>query len=281
MHNAVKGMLADYACESGDDYLKALREILQEVVLLGLREGGFFDRAAFFGGTALRVLHGLQRSCDSLDFCLRKPDPSFQVMKYADSVAAQLSRFGLSAEMCREGSAGVMVKGVIRKLMQDIGAPDAVVEGFHYRKVIRIPINVDTAPAAAFLTDEKFLQRPVPFPVPAVSLPDAFAMKIHTLLSDRATANGVDWFDFEWFVISCPEVRLDNLEARLRSSGDFCDETAQLTLDRVQTGLLNKVKALDIVKAKQEAAPFVSNPAAFKDWSREYLFELIGDLEAV
>lgn len=273
-------MLRDYACESGEEYTKALVEVLQEVALLGLRESGFLDRAAFYGGTALRVLHGLDRLCESLDFCLLGPDPDFSLASFAEPLKSRMAAFGFDCELKGVRTGGAVLQGNHRALLQSIEAPEPVVSGIHYRKLMKVPINVDTSPATGFITEDKFLLRPVPFPVPAVSLPDAFAWRIHSLLTGDRKGSGLEWFDFAWFVISFPEVRLAQLEARLRSSG-YYSEAAPLPLDRVQMGLLNMIKALDIHRAKREAAGLVSHPSVLEDWSREYFIELIGDLEAV
>lgn len=280
MHNAVEGMLRDYACESVDEFNNALVEILQEVALLGLRDSGFLTGASLFGATALRVLHGLDRRCESLDFTLLEPDPGFTLTSYADPLRSRMAAFGFDCELKGGRTGDVVLQGNHRSLLQSIDAPDAVVSATHYRKLLKIPVNVDTAPVTCFITEDRFLQRPVPFPVPVVALPDAFAWKLHSLLAGGRSGSGLDWFDFAWYVISFPEVRLGQLEAKLRSTGDYTDP-APLPLDRVQFGLLDIVKTLDIQQAKREAASLLNHPSVLDDWSLEYFAELIGDIEAV
>ena len=46
MHDAIRSMLDRYECQSRDDYVNALREILQDVALLGLWRSKFFEHAA-------------------------------------------------------------------------------------------------------------------------------------------------------------------------------------------------------------------------------------------
>ncbi len=75
MNPAIEQMIERYACQTRDDYVSALREILQQIALLGLWRGKFFEHAAFYGGTALRVLYGLDRYSEDLDFSLLKSDP--------------------------------------------------------------------------------------------------------------------------------------------------------------------------------------------------------------
>jgi len=73
MHEAIAAMLSKYECRAHNDYINALREILQEIALLGLWRGKFFEKAAFYGGTALRVLYGLDRFSENMDFSLLEP----------------------------------------------------------------------------------------------------------------------------------------------------------------------------------------------------------------
>ena len=49
-----------------------IREVLQNLTLYGLSTTGFLERAAFYGGTALRLFHGLDRFSEDLDFSLNR-----------------------------------------------------------------------------------------------------------------------------------------------------------------------------------------------------------------
>jgi len=73
MNDAITRMLDRYECQSVEDYVRALREIMQEIALLGLWRSKFFEKAAFYGGTALRILYGMDRFSEDLDFSLLKP----------------------------------------------------------------------------------------------------------------------------------------------------------------------------------------------------------------
>jgi len=65
---------------------QALREIMQEVALAGLHRGNFFEKAAFYGGTALRIFYGLDRFSEDLDFSLLEVNPSFSLEPYLDEI---------------------------------------------------------------------------------------------------------------------------------------------------------------------------------------------------
>ncbi len=94
LHPAIAKMLEKYDLSTADKTYEALREILQEIVLLGLSRAGFFDYALFYGGTALRILHGLDRFSEDLDFSLITPDENFDLSQYEDAVIEALHAFG-------------------------------------------------------------------------------------------------------------------------------------------------------------------------------------------
>ena len=90
MNDTIKYMLDDYNCSSTAEYINALREIIQELALLGLWRSKFFEHAAFYGGTALRMLYGLNRYSEDLDFSLLTPNPGFSLEKYGNSLTKEM-----------------------------------------------------------------------------------------------------------------------------------------------------------------------------------------------
>lgn len=94
MHSAIKTMLSKYKCHSEQDYINALKEIFQEIALLGLWRSKFYEKAAFYGGTALRILYGLDRFSEDLDFTLLQPDNHFDLSIYNQAIADELNSFG-------------------------------------------------------------------------------------------------------------------------------------------------------------------------------------------
>ena len=74
----IEQMLQKYAVATDQDATHAMREAMQEISLAGLHRGGFFDKAAFYGGTCLRIFYGLPRFSEDLDFSLLRPDQNFK-----------------------------------------------------------------------------------------------------------------------------------------------------------------------------------------------------------
>ena len=101
MHEAIARMLSKYECQGLNDHINGLREILQEVSLLGLWRSKFFEKAAFYGGTALRVIYGLDRFSEDMDFSLLEPSNRFDIARYTEYLAREIKAFGFDVRVER------------------------------------------------------------------------------------------------------------------------------------------------------------------------------------
>ena len=99
MNEAIARMLARYDCRRVEDSVRALREILHEIALLGLWRGKFFEKAAFYGGTALRILYGMDRYSEDLDFSLLRPLSDFDMARYSDALQKEIRSFGFDVTL--------------------------------------------------------------------------------------------------------------------------------------------------------------------------------------
>jgi predicted nucleotidyltransferase component of viral defense system len=288
MNEAVAQLLSRYQPETAPDYRQALREILQDVALLGLWRSNFFDRAAFYGGTALRILHGLDRFSEDLDFSLLEPDPDFDLSRYTASLEREVSAFGFDVtcevKAGRESRAvrSAFLKADTVKELLTIEARPEVISAIPSGQLIKIKLEVDTNPPPGFETEMRFLLQPVPFAVRTYSLPDLFAGKMHALLYRkwRNRVKGRDWYDFVWFAGHHPELRLSHLEQRMRQSGDWTEADA-LTGDALRQLLENAIQTLNTEAARREVEPFVRDPVVLQVWSREFFRDVAGRIVLV
>jgi len=283
VNEAVAQLVSRYQPETSQDYRQALREILQDVALLGLWRSNFFDRTAFYGGTALRILHGLDRFSEDLDFSLLAPDPGFDLSRYTASLEREVRAFGFDVT-CEAKSVGerravrsAFLKADTVKELLTIKARPEVIAGIPRGQLIKIKLEVDTDPPPGFETEVRFLLQPIPFSVRSYSLPDLFAGKMHALLYRRwgNRVKGRDWYDLVWFAGNHPELRLSHLEQRMRQSGDW-GETGVLTGDALLQLLDDAIEPLDVEGARREVEPFVRHPAALQVWSREFFRDVAG-----
>ncbi|MBN1270324.1 MAG: nucleotidyl transferase AbiEii/AbiGii toxin family protein [Kiritimatiellae bacterium] len=286
MNDAIREMLARYACRTRDDYIHALREILQELALLGLWRSKFFEHAAFYGGTALRVLYGLDRYSEDLDFSLLKPDPGFSLAGYGEALRREMMSFGFDVAFeHRKRTTAIesafLKTNTVRQLVVVEAEPD-LLEGAHARQVLKIKLEVDTDPPGGFETESRYVLQPVPFAVRAYSLPDLLAGKMHAVLFRKwkTRVKGRDWYDLVWYAARHPSLHLRHLESRMRQSGDF-EGPQPLDRDGLMKRLQDAVEQLDVEKARREVEPFLRNPESLTLWSKPFFRQVIERIETV
>lgn len=282
MHDAIRSMLDRYECQSRDDYVNALREILQDVALLGLWRSKFFEHAAFYGGTALRVLYGLDRYSEDLDFSLLKPDKSFSLKAYGDALLREISSFGFHVgfESRRKTQASAIESAFLKtntyRQLIVIEAAQELLRDLHPAKNLKIRLEVDINPPGGFKTETQYVLQPIPFSVRVYCLPDLFAGKLHAILCRKwkTRVKGRDWYDLVWYAGRYPEVRIRHLESRMRQSGDYLGDEP-LTPDRLQHLLRQAVDELDVEQARREVAPFIVDQRALDVWSQDFFRQII------
>jgi hypothetical protein len=240
-----------------------LAERLQEAALLGLQRRGWFHRCAFYGGTALRILHGLPRYSEDLDFTLLQPDPSFDLETGIQGLQEELVSMGVE---CRVESRlkniptaieSAFIKANTLKLLLHFTPmqPTAVV---HPQQLTQVKLEVDTDPPEIFHPTLALVGGPVPFSVTTLPLPVMMAGKVHAALCRawQKRVKGRDWYDLIWYVGKGVPLKLSALAARLRQTGHL-DATAQLDERTVKHFLLEKSASLDWANAVADVAPFL------------------------
>ena len=288
MREAVAQMFAKYDCQRVEDTTRALREILQELALLGLWRAKFFEKAAFYGGTALRILYGLDRFSEDLDFSLLQPMPDFELERYSSALERELAAFGFEVRVEQKGKAvetavqSAFLKADTANELLVIQPGDHILRQIPAGQVIRIKIEVDTDPPPGFATENRFLLLPIPFSVRSYRLPDLFAGKMHAVLCRRwkNRVKGRDWYDLVWYCAHHPELHLAHLEERMRQSGHW-EGAKNLGPDDFQALIAEAIGRLDVDQARGEVLPFVRNPEALEVWSREFFLDVVRRVRCV
>jgi len=283
--NIIEQMLSKYEIESEDELTNALKEVYQEIALLGLYRGGFFQKAVFYGGTALRIIHGLDRFSEDLDFSLLKKDPTFDIEVYFPYVIDEFEALGIKMTLRKKSksqesdieSAFLKNDTSIHTLDIEIDDLSNILNGVHSGKKLKIKFEVDTNPPLKFQTTAHTLLLPTTFNVIAMTLPNLYAGKLHALLfrNWKTRVKGRDWYDFEWYVKRGIKVNLEHLQERMVDSGNFNREDT-LTQEKLKELMKEKIDTLDIDKAKQEVQVFIKERAVLDFWSRDY-FKLLTD----
>jgi len=289
LHPAIGKMLEKYDLTTADKTYEALREILQEIVLLGLYRAGFFDHAVFYGGTALRILYGLDRFSEDLDFSLLKVDKNFDLGRYEKSIVETLKTFGFEVNIQLKNQEGVIksafLKGNTAQHLLNIKAPDDVIAKYGQGRLVKIKFEVDTEPPLDFKSEKKTQLLPAPFMINTMTLPSLFAGKIHAILCRNWSSRpkGRDWYDLVWYIANGYSLDFTHLSARLKQSCDWQTKEGvifdkKITKEFVVELLKNRIDALDIQSAKRDIEPFISDSLVLDIWSREFFLEVIKKL---
>jgi len=285
-HPAIEKMLEKYDLSTADKTYEALREILQEIVLLGLSRAGFFDHAVFYGGTALRILYGLDRFSEDLDFSLLAPDENFDLSVYENTVIEALHSFGFEVTIQIKNSDGTIksafLKGNTSQHLLNIEAPEDIVKTFGQGRLVKIKFEVDTQPPLDFESEKKTLLVPSPFTINTMTIPSLFSGKMHAILCRNWSSRpkGRDWYDLVWYIANGYALDMKHLKARLQQNCAW-QENQGLTIDNevdenyIMELLKKRISDLDITAAKKDVEVFLSDKRVLDIWSRDFFIEII------
>jgi len=276
----IKEWLNSYQPKNQDEARDVLREIMQEIALSGLYRAGFFEKAAFYGGTALRIFYGLERFSEDLDFSLLKPEPDFSLDKYQEAILTEFSSLGMKVSIQEKekkvknniNSAFLKSETVWRELTLEGIIPQS---GLDKIANIKIKLEVDIAPPLGFDTEENLLLKPFSFYVKCLTLPNLFAGKMHALLFRKWGTNvkGRDWYDMEWYIKKGITLNLNHFLQRAIDSGDWTKET--ISKEEFQQLLFEKIEAVEMKYIKADIRRFIKNEKDIEIWTTKYFNDLV------
>jgi predicted nucleotidyltransferase component of viral defense system len=291
-HPALIKMLEKYDLSNSNSSYDALREILQEIVLLGLYDAGFFKHAAFYGGTALRILHNLPRFSEDLDFSLLEQNPNFNLLPYEEAIIDTLKAFGfdVTIEIKEKNNssaiASAFVKGNTIEHLININAPKDITDKIHRDQAVKIKLEVDTNPPLEFETQNLIRLTPRPFSITAMTLPSLYAGKMHAILCRAWSTRpkGRDWYDLVWYIANDVELDVKHLKSRLSQSCKYLEENDikipnELIKQTIKDLLLQRIETLDVVKAKSDVQPFIRDIREIELWSKEFFIAIIENIK--
>ncbi len=269
MSEVFEQMLSRYDLSSTDARRNALFEVAQQVALAGLQRGGFFEKAAFYGGTCLRIFHGLHRFSDDLDFSLLAPDDMFDLKDYFPALITEFNNLGREVTITKKDKKNV--GRVESAFLKD--TTDVYNLSFQTERSIKIKIEVDTNPPVGFETEQKLLMQPYSFMTRCFTLPDLFAGKMHALIFRQwgQRVKGRDWYDFEWYIRNGVPLNFNHFKERAREFNGL-----DISKQDFISMLKDRLKSADITLVKKDVLPFLQFPDETNIWSNEY-FCLLAD----
>lgn len=266
-NNLYEQMLSAYDMTTEQQQRNAIFEANQQVILAGLADGGFFNHAAFYGGTCLRIFHGLQRFSEDMDFSLLAPEEDFEFTQYFQPIIDKFAMVGRDVEIRKKDKKHFgKVESAFLKDNTDVY--DVT---FQTEKPVKIKIEVDKQPPMGFTTEQKLLLLPQSFMTRCFTLPDLFAGKMHALVY-RAWKNrvkGRDWYDFEWYIRNRVPLDFRHLKERAMQ---FNNE--KISKDSFLDKLKGRLATADIEQVKADVLPFIKRPQELEIWSNDYFLQL-------
>lgn len=276
----IKEWIAEYNPRNEEEILHTLREIMQEITLAALSRTDFFEKAGFYGGTALRIFYGLDRFSEDLDFSLLEVNEEFTLEPYFSDIKTEFESLGIKVSIReKEKVQQSSIESAFLKtetIWNELVLEDVVKQtGVKSNKPIKIKIEVDRKPPLGFKTEEKLLIRPFSFYVKCFTLPCLFAGKLHALLYRKWNnrVKGRDWYDLEWYIKKGISLDIDHFLFRAKETEDWKAE--EITKEHIIELLKDKIDSVSFSNIKEDVVRFIKDDGGLSIWSASYFKDLV------
>ena len=278
--NLIQERLNFYNCQSVQEEENAIREIAQEVVLGGLSRSGFFKRAAFQGGSCLRIVYGLERFSEDLDFVLVEKNESFRLDNYLTGLNAELKAYGFDFTLKDRNE----IKETVQKqFLKDTSLVKLL--GFQHfkpgkdRRTIKVKIEVDTNPPEGSEFEIKYHDFPFVYEIALQDIPSLFAGKTHALLC-REYIKGRDWYDFIWYASRKTRINYTLLSAAIDQQGPWKGKGIKVDKDWYLKKMGDRIKQIDLNQARNDVKRFVKpyELPSIEIWNTEFFLDRLDKL---
>lgn len=285
MNNIIEQMLSKYDIKNTNDEINALKEIIQEIVLSGLSRGNFFNEAAFYGGTALRIFYNLDRFSEDLDFALLESNKDFDISKYFNYIEKELKAYGINLNISTKEKSfdsnitSAFLKGDTLELILRFFPSDEEHKYDHILKNLKIKLEVDINPAMGATYEDKYKLLPSPHQIKLYDKESLLAGKIHAILCRgwNNRVKGRDLYDYIFFLASDTKVNIELLKNKLIES-NYINEKDEFDINELKKILINKFEKIDYSKAIEDVKPFIKNIDNLNLWSKEFFIEITNKL---
>lgn len=287
MNTVLEQMIEHYNPKNIDDKRNVIKEVMQEIVLCGLSKAGFFNEAAFYGGTALRIFYGLDRFSEDLDFSLLVKDKEFDLSKYFPVLKEVVSSYGLDVDIELKNKTkdsyvkSAFLKGdTIEHFL--LFYPNDLVEGVNKNEKVKIKFEIDTMPPGLATYETKYRLLPTPYGVKLYDESSLFSGKIHAVIcrSWKSRVKGRDLYDYIFYLSRKSKYNLPHLREKLIESS-FIDKETKLDNDDVKRILVDRFNEIDFEAAKNDVVPFIKDTNVLDIWSKEFFVDITTNLLSI
>lgn len=282
MNIILNQMLEKYEIRNIQDETNAMKEIIQEIVICGLSRAGFFDEAAFYGGTALRIFYGLDRFSEDLDFALVRPNKNFDLSRYFSYIEKEVEAYGLnlkvmSKEKTKDSNIlSAFLKGDTKEHIL------LFFESNNSIKDIKIKFEVDINPPVGANYEFRYKLLPSPHKVRLYDEPSLFAGKIHAILCRNwnMRTKGRDLYDYIFYLSKCKNVNLQLIKEKLIDS-NFISRDDEFNIDILREMLNKKFREINYSDAKEDVISFIDDIDSLKLWDDNFFIEITKELRGI
>lgn len=286
MNSVLKNMLDKYEIKNSIDETNAMKEIIQEIVICGLSRGGFFNEAAFYGGTALRIFYGLNRFSEDLDFALLKPNKDFDLSKYFPFIEKEVQAYGLNLSITEKEKTkdsnimSAFLKGDTKEHIL-IFFPNENMQNTTSLKNIKIKFEVDINPPSGAKYDLKYKLLPSPHQVKLYDEASLFAGKIHAILCRNWNyrTKGRDLYDYIFYLSKNISVNLELVKEKLIDS-NVLKRNDNFDINVLKEMLTNKFNEINYNDAKEDVIAFIEDKDSLNLWTKEFFVEITKNLNS-
>ena len=281
----IEEMIKQYNPETTDEVKAVLKEILQSIVLVGLSRSGFFNKASFYGGTALRIFYGLNRYSEDLDFTLNEKDEKFNFNQYFKVIKDVALSYGLELEISyKEKKADTPIESDFAKLntyqtMIKLKVDSNLTKYLHKDELMKVKFEVDCNPSSGFNIESKWLDNPEFASINVLDLPSLFSGKIHAILcrTYKNNVKGRDYYDFLFYIKKRIKPNLEYLKNKLIETGklNVDDEFNSEVLKKM---LIEKIQTVDFTQVKHDAQKFLFKNENLDYYSKDLFIDMINKL---
>ena len=274
----IQQKLLTYKCKTVLEQENALKEITQEIALMALSRAGFFRMTAFQGGTCLRILYGLERFFEDLDFILEKPDKNFNWHDLIKNMHEEFNAYGYKLEVEDRTKLEKNIRIAFLKADSE-GGLLILKDARTNRPKLRIKLEIDINPPEGSEYELKYLDFPLPYSIKIQNLPSLFAGKCHALLC-RDYMKGRDWYDFVWYVSRQIPINFPLLSQAINQTGPWEKQNIMVTPQWLSQELKTKINTINWNIAKQDVARFLRSRelATLELWSKDFFLSRVNKL---
>jgi len=275
----IEQRLKKYDCQNRLDEINAIKEISQEIALMALSKSGFFKVAEFHGGTALRIIYGINRFSEDLDFALLAPQTDFTLGKYLTCISDDFEAYGFYVDLADRKDATKTIQKQFLKVSSLGTEISLIYPKDRAERRIKIKFELDTNPPIAANTEIKYLVFPLAFSVLTKDLPSMFAGKLHALLC-RPYEKGRDWYDFIWFASNRIPVNYALLENAIYQQGPWAKTPITVNQKWLVESLCHKIQHLSWGNLVSDVRPLLKayEQDSLDIWGEAFFLDLVKKL---